>query len=127
MKLPSSIRKAFLSRKSWKSWITLAKGQTMPTNSQGPFKVVCSDLELNRVRQLLEKAAESGTDSEVRSVLRTIHHKLTADPVNWGDPQNNLPHLGLVTFHRMLQMFQVRYAVDQKRRIVYIRDIRLRP
>jgi hypothetical protein len=52
---------------------------------------------------------------------------MATDPLVWGDPHNVLPHLRLRLFHGIHAPLHAFYAVDEERRIVYVRQIKPLP
>src|SRR5437868_2583369 len=97
----------------------------MARSSRRRFKICLADLLRNRLIALAEQADRLGNsvrDQFVQS-LRIINSELETDPLQWGDPLYPLKKLKLKTFHRLHQMLLVKYAVDEKRRVVYLRDI----
>ncbi len=60
-------------------------------------------------------------------ILSRVSWNLRQDQTGWGDPVNRLANLGLVLYHRIGQFLIVRYGVDERRRIVYIKDWEPRP
>jgi mRNA-degrading endonuclease RelE of RelBE toxin-antitoxin system len=65
--------------------------------------------------------------AEFRMALEAIQAKLMFEPETWGDPQYPLRKLDLLVYHRLDVVFRLLYAVDSEHRIVYVKDIKLRP
>ena len=57
------------------------------------------------------------------AALKTMVAKLTSDPVNWGEQKYRLHHMNLLVCHGFARPLHVSYAVDEQRRIVYIKEI----
>ncbi len=96
----------------------------MAEHSGGLYKVVYSGKQRRAIRAYGERAGRRGILGVYLEAIRTMHDHLTTDPLSWGDPHNRLPHLGLVLYQRIHGLLLVRYAVDETRRTVYLREIR---
>jgi hypothetical protein len=99
----------------------------MAEQTGGPYSVVYSGLQRQAVRAYGERAAQRGILAAYLDAIRSMHDHLTTDPLDWGDPQNRLRHMGLLLCQRIHRMLLVHYAVDEQRRIVYLRSIRPMP
>ena len=95
----------------------------MPEPPGARYRVVYSEFQRRAVRALGERAAGRGILGAYLDALRTMDLRLATDTARWGDPQNNLYHLGLTLFHRVEGPLCVLYAVDEQRRLVYLRSI----
>jgi hypothetical protein len=95
----------------------------MPDQPSGSYKVSCAQKHLDHLRALVEKASALGIREEFLSALKAIDHKLTSEPLTWGDPQYHLSNLGLLFCHGIYSMLHVYYAVSEERRIVFIKEI----
>ena len=63
--------------------------------------------------------------SSILDALKFINHKLTTDPVSWGDPLYPLRNVGLRMYRGLRRPLQVHYAVDEVRRLVYVKAVAL--
>jgi hypothetical protein len=91
------------------------------------YKVVYSDYQIRMVRELGKKAAKRGLNNAYLRAIKFIHRRMRTDPLVWGDPQNRLRHLRLLLCHGTRAPLQVFFAVDEQRRIVYVREIKPLP
>jgi hypothetical protein len=73
------------------------------------------------------QAATRGFLDSYVAAVKIIEHRLTMDPLEWGDPQNRLRNLQLLLFHGIQSPLHVYYAVDEARRIVYVQEIKPLP
>ncbi len=87
------------------------------------FRLVYFPAMLEQLKRLRQLAVERGRADEFRTSLEVIVASLTADPGAWGEPLYRLRHLGLTVYHNVTRGLLVRYAVDEQRRIVYVRGI----
>jgi hypothetical protein len=92
-----------------------------------PYKVCCSSKNLEQLKAWGQKAAGLGIHDQFLGALKAINHKLTTEPLNWGDPQFQARQMGLVVCHGIHSPLQVYFAVDESRRIVYVRGFKLLP
>jgi hypothetical protein len=95
----------------------------MTTPPDPSFHLVYFPVMLEQVKQLRQIALDRGRADEFRTSLGVIVARLTADPQSWGEPLYPLRHLGLVVYHKVSRGLLVRSAVDEVRRIVYLREI----
>jgi hypothetical protein len=72
-------------------------------------------------------AAKRGLSAAYLTAVRSMHYHMMTDPLVWGDPQNWLRHLRLTLYHGTYDPLHVFYAVDEQRRIVYVREIKPLP
>jgi hypothetical protein len=97
----------------------------MSDSSNGVYHVSYSGANLEQLRRWSDRAVDLGIGPAFAAALKTIHRKLTTDPLNWGDPSYRLHHLGLLVCHGIVWNIQAHYAVDEARRIVYVKDYQL--
>ena len=62
-------------------------------------------------------AAEKGVLDEYLMVLKTIHYRLTCEPMEWGEPRYTLHHLKLEMRFGTFKMLNVRGACCSGRHI----------
>jgi hypothetical protein len=79
------------------------------------------------VAELARQAKRSGVFPAFVADVGEIDRRLSSDPARWGDPQYHYYHLELLVYHATLQLVHVYYAVDDKRRIVYIQELLAMP
>lgn len=99
----------------------------MTGRTGGRFQVVYSQRLHERLRALGEQAFRLGVGLEYVDVLRTIHDKLESEPLDWGDPQYRLHVLDVLVCNRVYGLLQVSYGVDERNRLVFVREIRGHP
>lgn len=93
---------------------------SQPSRRIPPYRVVYSGLCRDTTRQLLARAAAQGRFREVAQAVRDINTRLEWIPLDFGDPLNDLIHLGLVELLGVMPPLVVTYGVDKIRRIVYV-------
>jgi hypothetical protein len=86
------------------------------------FQVVFPQQILARLKALAEKATAQGIGPRFAADLRVIVDSLIRDPLEWGDPSHRLHQLGLLVCNRVYAKMQVSYAIDEQRRIVYVKE-----
>jgi hypothetical protein len=96
----------------------------MPDPADPLYEVVYSEYQLNVIRALGKLAAERGLRTAYLTAVRSMHYHMETDPLVWGDPQNRLQYLQLTLYHGTHDPLQVFYAVDEQRRIVYVREVK---
>ena len=99
----------------------------MADHSSPLYKVVYSEYQIRMIRELGETAADRGLGDAYVEAVKFIHNRMSTDPLVWGDPQNWLRHLRLTLYHGTYDPLHVFYAVDEQRRIVYVREIKPLP
>lgn len=72
-------------------------------------------------------ARSQGFTRSLLEALQYIEHRLTTDPMEWGEAYRNLRDAGLVVYCGFHARIQVRYTVDNQRWIVYVTECRLLP
>jgi hypothetical protein len=95
----------------------------MPPPSDRPYEIVFLGRQGALLRAYAERAAGRGLLKAYVSAIKSIQHRLATAPLEWGDPQNKLHELRLLLFHGMQSPLHVLYAVDKRRRIVYVQKI----
>jgi hypothetical protein len=97
------------------------------SSPRAPYRVVCSEVLRQQLRQWGERAHRIGIGQEYAIALRDIWERLSNDPLTWGDPLFNLHHLDLLVFRALHPTLQVQYAIHQVERIVFVQSIVPRP
>jgi len=90
-----------------------------------PYRVSCLGPAEDALRQLRDAARLAGTEPDFLAVLRTITDRLTHDPNNLGEPRYHLRFLDMVVRVAIVGRLLVDFAVNEERRIVVVRDVRL--
>jgi hypothetical protein len=75
------------------------------------------------IRVLFLRAIRNGLTAQLMDALAQMNHHLSTDPAAWGDPQFHLKALKLTTYHRVEGPISIAYAVDDARKIVYLKSI----
>jgi hypothetical protein len=70
-----------------------------------------------------KRAARIGKTASYLAALKMIYRQLTTAPTTWADPCNRLAHLDLLVYHRVYAPLYVSYAVDEARRIVFVKTL----
>jgi hypothetical protein len=91
--------------------------------SSGAYRVDISGRVLGEMRVLSLRAIRKGLSLQLASAFAAMNARLAVDPDVWGDPQSQLPALGLLLYRRVEGPIIVYYAVDQTRQIVYVRNV----
>jgi hypothetical protein len=90
----------------------------------GPFLVEWAGQARDDLRALIARAIARGIRHLFSGQVPAIQERLEHRPLDWGDPQKWLPALRLSMHQGMYEHLAVMYAVDEARRIVYVRGIR---
>jgi hypothetical protein len=99
----------------------------MKASEDRPFKVSSSALARSNLRELCSRAKARGQGEVVAAAVRTVIERLETDPLQLGEPKSNLPVMGLVMCVGVVGPLAVQFAVDEKNRIVYIKEFRPLP
>ena len=92
-------------------------------SSTSGYRIDAPGVVLDHIRVLSLRAVRKGMLARLTSALRELTEGLSADPVAWGDPLYFYPSLRMLLYQRALGPIHVLYAVDETRRIVYLRQI----
>ncbi len=95
----------------------------MVTNGDALYQLVTSAEQHMQMRMWAERAAERGRLASYLAALKMIFQQLRETPSAWGDPCNRLVYLGLQVYHRVYAPLYVSYAVDEEKRIVYLKTL----
>jgi hypothetical protein len=91
------------------------------------YRVCFAKKDIEQLSAWAEKAERLGIKKEYTDALKTIQEKLATEPLTWGDPQYQLRYLGLLLHHRVHWFLHIAYAVDEARRLVYVKECRPMP
>lgn len=97
----------------------------MASNPADSYIFALTEEQLKQLRTWAGRANALGKKAEFLAALKTIYQKLTTEPLTWGDPSYPLTQLGLQVYQRVCSPLHVAYAVDDDRRIVYIKKFTL--
>src|SRR5262245_41191670 len=87
------------------------------------FRVDQAQVVLAQIRVLAFRATRKGLLQQLVTALRDTNGHLEADPTAWGDPLFHYTSLGLPLFQRAVSPLLVLYAVDEPRKIVYVKSV----
>jgi len=96
-----------------------------PGSSNGTsFTLSISGSVGKAIKQLHSQAKAAGMSAAFVAALKAIVRSLQASPTHYGDPYAELKSLGLSLYVRVESPLRVHYAVDLKRRVVYLQGVR---
>jgi hypothetical protein len=98
----------------------------MSASSPSPYRLSTSEHIRGQIRALGVRFFRAHRDEEFKLHLDTVVNKLQTQPLEWGDPQYRLRGLELLMCHAYTQL-RVYYGVDERNRIVYIKEVLLMP
>jgi hypothetical protein len=87
------------------------------------YRIDAPGVVLDRIRLLWLRAIRNGVLDRLLTALRELDTCLRTNPGTWGDPLYLYPNLRLLLYQRALGPIYVVYAVDEPRRIAYLRQI----
>ncbi len=79
------------------------------------------------LKQIQKHAKEQGRGESVLSAIRSIWHRLSLNPVEFGEPLYGLPALRLQVRHGAIGPLLVYFAVHENKPLVFIKGITLLP
>jgi hypothetical protein len=95
----------------------------MSSASGARYRIAYSGRNISQLRGYYRLAKQENLQSQVLKNYSTIVQKLQTDPGSWGKPAGYLENLQLHLYAAVTPLFRVEYAVDESRRIVYIRNV----
>lgn len=99
----------------------------MSDQASPDFKLVAAEYVRSQIKRLGQVALRAGQQQAFEADLDAAQHRLTTSPLEWGDPIYRLHAMGLTMYHAMSDFLNVHYAVDEARRIVYLKEVTLMP
>jgi hypothetical protein len=101
----------------------------MPRSGQngGRFEVHCSGIIAKSLEQIQKRAKAQGRGEQVLSAVRTMLHRLSNDPLEFGEPLYRLPSLQLQVQHGAVGPLLVYFGVHEDRPLVFIKVLKLLP
>src|SRR5262245_1401200 len=75
------------------------------------------------IRLLFLRAIRKGLAPQLLHALAEKNQHFGANPTAWGDPQFRLVTLGVMMYHRVEGPISLAYAVDDDRKIVYVKSV----
>jgi hypothetical protein len=88
-----------------------------------PFEVDAVSRIKDRIRQMLEHAAEIGVQLEIARALSEILQHLTRDPRDWGDPLWHYHVAQMTHFGGTLHGFRCEYSIHDRIPTVVLTDL----
>jgi hypothetical protein len=85
-----------------------------------PYRIVYSGRCRDETRQLLMRAKAKGLFTEVAKAVRDIDTRLRWIPLDFGEPLQDFPNVGIKEHIGALGPLVVKYGVDEARRLVYV-------
>jgi hypothetical protein len=95
--------------------------------AQPAFEIHYSQAIFKAIEDLSDVARRHGVVAGFAESLEHITRQLGSNPLAWGDPLFHYAHLNLRLYRAICGMVIVHYALNEERRVVYIRDIRPMP
>jgi hypothetical protein len=92
-----------------------------------PFHLVYPGTVRDRLQEWGRQASDPALRASLAKALHTIEKQLATDPLHWGEAAFDLHKAGLAVCNGFHERIQVRYAVDETRRIVYVAWFKLLP
>jgi hypothetical protein len=99
----------------------------MAKASRPPYEVSYSGHQRDILLGLRRIASSVNLRSEFVAALRMHHAHLERSPLTWGAPTGELPAMNLKLFTSVWSCLLVDYAVDEARRLVYMKSFRFLP
>jgi hypothetical protein len=101
----------------------------MPRSAEngGRYEVHCSGLIAKRLKEIQKHAKEEGRGEHVLSAIRNIWHRLSDNPIEFGEPLYRLPALRMQVRHGIIRPLFVEFAVCEDEPLVFIKGITLLP
>lgn len=95
----------------------------MPPSSGAPYRIVYSGKNVAQFRGYYRMAEKLNLQNHVLRIYARIIDRLENDPAGWGEPAGYLEFLQLQMYAAVTPLFRIEYAVDEARRLVYIKNI----
>ena len=91
----------------------------------GDFRIVSSQRINQRFEELCAQAKSARRGLFVLETASEIFQRLSNDPLSAGEPQYRLRNMQLQVRHVVKSPWSVPFAVDEKRKLVYLKNIAL--
>jgi hypothetical protein len=98
-----------------------------PTNNGGRYEVHSSGAIARRLKQIQKQAKKQGRGEQVLSAIRQIWHRLSYDPLEFGEPLYHLPALRLQVRHGIVSPLRIYFGVHEDKPLVFIKVVTLLP
>lgn len=85
-----------------------------------PFEFEPSAAMKERMRRMVERAAELGARDQVVRALTEVVRRLIQTPRSWGDPVRNYRHAQLTEYRAQYDQLRCIYAVHDRVPIVFL-------
>jgi hypothetical protein len=99
----------------------------MTDPAKTPYGVTCIGQSNEQLKALMTQAIRLGKREDLLAAATAITMRLTTDPLQWGDPLYHYRHLELVHCRGVHAPLYVLYAVDERRKLVYVTQFRPLP
>ena len=86
----------------------------------GRFHVVYSGEVIENFRRLMERARQAGVYDVFAVAAAEIHHRLTTDPHQTGDPLQDFTKIGVIRYHMIVHPLYVTYGVQVRLKEVFV-------
>lgn len=90
------------------------------------YAVITPENERQKLLRWAEWAKANDVVDEYLVVLKTIHFRLSFEPLEWGEPRYTLHALGLTVFFGTFRMLNVWYGVDEDDCRVFVKLFQFR-
>jgi len=94
-------------------------------NGSHQYRLILSNRQVQRIYELHDQALQRGLGDAFIAALKRIDKHLRANPVAFGDPRYRLPALKMTVYCRAIHPVIVDYGVNEEKRMVFMRSIRL--
>ena len=88
-----------------------------------PFEVDASGKVRERIRRMLDRAAQLGVQSQVAQSLQAVLRRLTTDPRDWGDPLWHFHSLQMTQYGGTTDGLRCEYSVHDRIPTVVITNL----
>jgi hypothetical protein len=85
------------------------------------FKVHGSKRVLNILKDLQERATESGRGEQFQAALQAMYDRLRKNPKGFGEPLYRIPALKLVVYLGVVNPVALQYAVHDEKPLVFLK------
>ncbi|MFL5240715.1 MAG: hypothetical protein ACJ8FY_01290 [Gemmataceae bacterium] len=99
----------------------------MPADPGEHYRVSFPGPVLEEMKRWAEQAKSLGIAAPFIAQLRRAVERLSTDPLSWGERRGTLHGRNLPVCHAALPLFHIKYAVDNKARVVFVMAVRPMP
>lgn len=83
----------------------------MADETGGPYRIDCSQVMLDWLRELARRATARGELARYHAALSTAYERMRNDPLNWGERLYHSRGRRAPVFHGAVTLLHVHYAV----------------